>query len=424
MFVWNRVALVCACGLLLSSAASAQSISKRLPTQENLSPLGLERAWWGQAVLNPRRDTIRHISVDEDVAYVQATSGALTAFDSETGQKLWATQLGQFDEPSYPAVANDNIALVVVGSAMYGLEKKTGKIAWKLILPGPCSTEPAIDDDHAYVGTLDGSLYAFSLKTIRQLHQEQRLPQWSAKTMVWRYQAGKEVTSQPLVTGRSVVFASRDASLYSVTASDRKLNYQLQTDGPIVAPITNSGSILYLASEDGTFNAINIDNGRVLWNFTSSSPIRNAAQAVARDLYITPERRGMYCINADNGQQRWWQPNLTRFVAVIGDSMFASDHDGRLVKVSRETGTITATLPLRDFTIRFINDRTDRIYLATESGLILALRQNGEEFPVFHKFPDRLPILPLIAPDATSPETSAGNSKSADNEADNKNTTN
>ena len=85
-----------------------------LPTHQQLSRLGLERAWWAQSILNPHRDKVRHVSIDEDMVYVQATSGVTTAFDAETGQQLWAIQLGRFDQPSFPAISNEDLALIPV----------------------------------------------------------------------------------------------------------------------------------------------------------------------------------------------------------------------------------------------------------------------------------------------------------------------
>jgi len=406
MTTWNRVVVGSVCWALLSGVAMAQrqTADKVLPTQQQLSRFGLERAWWGQATLNPSRDKVRHVTVDEDIVYIQASSGSTTAFNSETGERLWAIQLGRFDQPSFAAVSNEDLALFVVGSTMYGIEKATGKTAWTLILPGQPSTGPSVDDNQVYVGTLDGSVYAFSLRKIRRLYQEQRLPQWSHEALAWRYQAGKEVTSPPIVTGRVVNFASRDGSLYSVSAADRKLVYQMETDKPIVAPLARSGKLQFLASEDFTFYAINVDNGRVIWEFTSGLPIRRAPYVVANDLFVMPDRGGMYCLDASTGTQRWWQPNLIRFLAIAGDAMYASDEDGNLIKTNKATGVIAGSYPLRAFSVKVSNDRTDRIYMATESGLIIALRQKGESLPTFHKFPDRLPILPLVEPEEGTTE--------------------
>jgi outer membrane protein assembly factor BamB len=377
-----------------------------LPTHQQLSRLGLERAWWAQAVINPQRDKIRHISIDEDIIYLQASSGVTTAVDAETGQQLWAVHLGRFDPSSFPAISNEDQAMIIVGSTMYGLEKRTGKTLWTLLLRGQPSTGPAVDEKHVYFGTLDGMMYAYSLQKIRKLFEERRLPQWSMEAQVWTYKAGHEITSPPITTGRVVNFASRDGSLYSVTAAERKLIYQLETDKPIVAPLTRHGNTMYMASEDFTFYALNLFNGRVEWEFTSGLPIRKAPWAVDNDLFVLPDRGGTYCLNPATGERRWWKPDLSNFLAVTGGMLAASDNDGNLVMVNREKGETIGSLPLRRFSIRPGNDRTDRIIVATENGLVLCLRQLGHSYPVYHRYPDRLPLLPEITPEDT-PEAEA-----------------
>lgn len=370
-----------------------------LPTHQQLSRLGLERAWWGQAVLNPHRDKIRHVSIDEEIVYITATSGVTTALDAETGQQLWAVQLGRFDPPSFPAISNEDLAMIIVGSTMYGIEKRTGKTVWTLVLAGQPSTGPAVDEKHVYFGTLDGMLYAYSLQKIQKLYGERRLPQWSMEAQVWTYKVGKEITSPPITTGRVVNFASRDGSLYSVTSKERKLIFQLETDRAIVAPLVRLDNMMFMASEDFTFYALNLLNGNVKWEFTSGLPIRKAPWAIAPDLYVLPDRGGMYCLDPATGAKRWWKPDVSNFVAVTGGAVAASDDEGNLVMISRDKGETIGALPLRRFTVRTGNDRTNRIFLATENGLVLCLRQIGQTYPVYHRYPDRLPLLPEIVPD-------------------------
>lgn len=391
--------------LALSNSLLAQNSNteRQIPSQQQLSRFGLERAWWGQATLNPSRDKVRYVSIDEESVFIVSTSGVVTAFDSETGQKRWATLLGRYDQPGFPVVSNENLALVVMGSTLFGIEKRSGKTAWTLTLPGQPSTAPGVDDQRVYIGTIDGSVYAFSLRKVRQLYQEQRLPEWSAEAMVWRSSANAEITSPPVPSGRTVSYCSRDGSLYSVVAADKQLIYQLETDGPIVAPMATSGKIQYIASEDNTLFAINAHNGAMLWNFTRGLPIRRAPYVVGNDLYVTPDRGGMYCLNANDGSQRWWQATLQSFVAVIGDAVFASDQDGNLIRATRAEGGISASMPMRAFSVRVSNDRTDRIFMSTDSGLVIGLRKRGETIPVYHKFPDRLPILPEVAPEIAEP---------------------
>jgi len=384
---------------LCGPAVAAERPVHGEPTDAALSRYGLELIWSGQAVLNPSRDTLSHLTLDEELVYAMGSNGVLTAFDAENGQRRFAVRLGRFDENNYPPVSNENLVLAVVGTSMYGIHKRSGSIMWTLRLPGPPSTGPSIDETQVYVGTLDGSLYAFSLKKIHQLYLERRLPQWSHDTQMWRYQAAKEVTSPPISTGRNVSFASRDGSLYAVTTNQRELSYQFETNAPIVAPMARVGSTQFLASEDYTFYAINANNGKVIWEFVAGLPIRKAPYAIGSSLFLSPDRGGLYCLEVSTGEQRWWQPKLTDFVSTTATTTFARDRDDNLVLLDLKDGRLIGRVPASAYPRHVQNDRNDRVYLASNTGRILALRQKGHDIPVYHKYPERLPLLPEFAPE-------------------------
>jgi len=395
--------LVTVCCLGGSVAAQSTMVRSGIPTNASLNQFGLEVAWSAQAVLNPSRDKVAHVTLDEQLVYVQGTNGVITAFDTETGQRVWALRLGQFDEPSFPAVSNEDMVLVVVGPSLYGVDKLSGGLMWQIRLPGAPSTGPSTDENQVYVGTLDGSVYAYSLRIIRKLYLEQRLPEWSHQALVWRYQAGKEVTSPPISVGRTVNFASRDGSLYAVTTNRRELQYQFETDAPILAPMARVGDTQFFASENFNFYAINANNGTVLWELVTGLPIRKAPVAITKYLFVAPERGGLYCLDVATGKQFWWNPRLKGFTALLGDRVICRDADLALAVVNADTGELQGRIPARYYDHPVVNDRSDRIFLATNRGEVLAIREVGRELPTYHRYPERRPILPEIAPEEPAP---------------------
>jgi outer membrane protein assembly factor BamB len=394
-------------GTLAGQGEAAEKVHLGEPSPAVLSRYGLETAWTAQAVINPARDHLAQLTLDEELVYAQGTNGVLTAFDAETGRRQWAVRLGRFDEPTFPPVSNEGMVLAVVGHSMYGIDKLKGDIKWSLRIPGPPSTGPAIDESQIYVGTLDGSVYAFSIRRIEKLYLERRLPQWSHDTLVWRYQAAKEITSPPLPVGRTVNFAARDGSLYAVTTNRPKLMYQFETDAPIVAPMAYVGDVQFLASEDFTFYAINANTGKVLWEFVTGLPIRKSPFAIGDVLYLSPDRGGVFCLSVTDGGQRWWKPFLTDFVTASHRVTYARDVDGNLALIDTNDGSLLGRIPAFAYPRHIHNDRTDRIYLATDSGHILALREKGRDIPNFHKYPERRPIQPEFAPEEGEAEGSS-----------------
>jgi len=313
--------------------------------------------------------------------------------------------LGRQDQPSYPAVSNEDIALIVAGTTMYALNKFSGKRLWNIRLPGLPSTSPLSDDENVYVGMLDGSLYAFEIRKIEQLFNENRLPQWSHQTIRWRYKTAKRISTPPVVTDSVVNFASLDRSLYSVSTGKRKLKFQFETDAAISAPLGHASDLLYLASEgfSNRLYCLSAKTGAVRWVFPSGLPVRKAPRIIGDDLYLTPERGGMYSLSAASGIQRWWRPKVTAFLAATPSMLFVSDQVRNVVLLDRQDGAVIGSLPFRHFKFQLANDRTDRLYLATESGLVVCIREQDREFPEYYKFPERRPILPLFAEEAPTP---------------------
>ncbi|MEX0704479.1 MAG: PQQ-binding-like beta-propeller repeat protein [Planctomycetales bacterium] len=402
--------LCCLAACLPAARGQSQRTESVLPSPRELGRHGLVLDWHNHATMDPQRDHVLHMTSDEDTLYVQATVGTITAFDIETGLKRWAVQLGRRDRTSHPAVSNEALVLVSSGMQLFALDKTTGRTQWTIQLPTHPSTSPAIDSERIYIGSLDGSVYALDLKQIRRLYDMDRLPQWSHQTIAWRYQADSEVTTPPVVTPRVVSFASRRGSLYSVSANNRKLVFQFETDKPVSAPMATSGPLLFLASEDFNFYALDSENGRVRWEFVTGLPIRMQPSVIDEDVYLTPTRGGLHSLKTATGRRRWWNADASQFLAATAATVFASDHLGNVLLLSRETGRPVGALPLRHYAARFSNDRTDRLFVATDSGRVLCIHEEGRDFPHYHRFPERKPILPEFTPE--EPEEPATNAAS------------
>jgi outer membrane protein assembly factor BamB len=394
--------------LMLTGGSEAQSVtSNALPPRQLLERYGLARMWANQATLDSNLDRLKYISADETGVYTQSRGGIVTAYASESGEKLWARLIGRPGASSYPVATNASEVLVASGMNMYSLDKESGRIRWQLDLPHHPSTSPEIDDVHAYIGTLDGSAYAFSLPVIRQLYEEQRLPEWSNVTVVWRYRAGEEISSPPLSTGRAVAFGSRDGSIYSVFLDDGTLQFQFETDAPIRAPITRNEDALFVASEDARLFCVDQQSGRLRWQFVTGTPVRNVPVVIGPRVFAETSGSGLACVAVASGRLLWRNAQATGVIAASEERVYASDSLGNVLVLSAEDGVTSASLPLRALPHRVHNDRTDRLFLATPRGLVVALRERDSDFPQYHKFPERRPILPLFGEDAPPGESEA-----------------
>ncbi|MGW8257072.1 MAG: hypothetical protein ACWGMZ_06280, partial [Thermoguttaceae bacterium] len=91
---------------------------------------------------------------------------------------------------------------------------------------------------------------------------------------------------------------------------------------------------------------------------------------------------GLHAIDARKGTDLWSAPNAIQFVSAGKKRVYCGDKLGRLLMLDSDTGAKLDVMPAADFTIKMINSATDRLYLATRTGLIVCLREAGLTKPI------------------------------------------
>ena len=384
--------------------ASAAALANDLIPATELARHGLKMAWWGRASIDPGREKVDFVVNDEEMVFVRSTTGIITAFDAETGRKAWSTLIGRPDQQSFAPVSNSGQLLVAVGLHLIAIDKRTGDVLWELKLPKHPSAPPAVDDDQVYLGMVDGSVYGFDLRVTQSLHEQRMLPEFSHLAQTWRYQTPSEIVSPPISTSRSVCFASSSGSFYSVAAKGQKLIFQFETDAKIMTPLGRNQDSILLASENSRMYCLNQDNGQYRWAFTSAHAIRQQPRFFGSRVYVTPETVGTYALNADTGGQIWDKPQeQARQILMVGQSrIYAFNAQKEIVILQASDGHVVGKLSYRQFIKTPTNDRTDRMFLATQEGMLICLKERDSAIPTYHLHPERRPILPELTPEEGS----------------------
>lgn len=389
-------------GGLGASEAIAQSnpLTPLLPTNASLSRLKLTRMWWGSATLDAGRDKLLYMTLNDSLVFAHTSSGILNCFDSETGRKLWASSLGGQDEPAFPPVANETLVLIASGSTLFALNKFSGDLVWEFPMPSSPTTAPIMDETQVYLGTSDGSIMAFDLKQLSTRFNKRLSVESAGMAVRWKYKITANIYSQPVSSGEFISFAGDNRTTYTVSRG-RDLRYTFDTPAPVSAGLASNRGILYVCSGDARIFALDVLTGSLKWQGVVGAPILETPRIIEDDLFVTPEGVGMFRFRARDGFEIWDRParGVDKFVGATPDAIFGSDRLMNLVRLSRQTGEVQGALPLDRFTLRISNDLTDRLYLATPTGMIIALREPGRELPLYFKFPERLPIMPEFAPE-------------------------
>lgn len=387
---------------LIYSKAIAQSnpLTPAIPSQSQLSRLNLTRMWWGVATMDARRDKLVFVSLHDDLLFAHSSAGILNCFDSETGKRKWVISLGGEGDQGLPPAVNESLVLMVSGSRMLGLNRETGDVIWEFSLPRSPSTNPVVDSTQVYIGLTDGSMMAYSLSELDRIYRGRKSKEASFRATAWKYAITGHITQDPVTSNDMIAFSGSNRTTYAISRS-RDLRYTFDTQVAASAGLTTANGLLIVSSGDARLFALHIETGSLAWENVVGAPIRRTPTSIQEDLFVTPEGLGMFRILAKSGAELWDRPvvGVDEFVGASPTSVYGSDKLLNLVKLNRADGQIRGRLPLDRFTIRVNNDKTDRLYMASKDGLIIALRERDSEFPLYFKFPERLPIMPELAPE-------------------------
>jgi outer membrane protein assembly factor BamB len=125
---------------------------------------GLTRAWYANVQMDRSRGQITHLVLDEGILFVQTNQAMVHAMDAETGQTIWAMQIGKPGDPDMPVDARGDYVAVINGSVLYILNRYDGKLLWQKKLIGCPGAGPGLSDRQVYVPMIDGDVYTYPLK--------------------------------------------------------------------------------------------------------------------------------------------------------------------------------------------------------------------------------------------------------------------
>ena len=412
-------------GILISGTAgmAADEPSADAPVADEAAVPPLVQLWEAQAVLNVERDKVAHIVNDEDVVFVQSTAGIITALNAETGREMWTAQVGRTDEVAMPATSNASIVMIVVGPALYALDKFSGKELFSYRLPSQPSAGPVITEGSFFIPLSDESLCACALNTLQYLERFQKLPPGIGQAIAWRFATGEVIKRAPVAGSSRVGFVTEQGNIFVVDISGGlagRSKFQFLMQSPATAPLTlatRDQEYLLAAAANNRLFCIGMNtNGRMQWTFPLGQRVSEPITVIGQDVYIVGDEGELLGLGLQSGlplqtvnAEPFALTDVEVLVSVTEKAVYVIDSAGRLVTVNRRTGQVAAKEEYRDLTLPIRNSVTDRLYLSSTSGRVVCMKESGIDFPIYHQNPQRSPIMPEVAkPAPAEPAADAG----------------
>lgn len=387
--------------MIVGSSARAQSPFPRnlVPRRTSLDRLGLERQWFAVIPLIETERLLK-ISRTQDLLFAQTNYARLHTFDPETGRLLWTANLGERSGLARGVAANSWAVFVTNANMFYALDRGSGRPIWKENLDTIPTSTPACDESRAMVGLTNGLITAFRLKDVDKEGNEHIRDR---PLHLWSYHAGTAITTRPLPAESIVAFGGGDHKVWVVMADETTLLFRFTTGGPIGEGLAGHGTrTLLIPSGDKILYAVDLFTSRLLWSFASGAPIVQEPMVADDEVFVINTAGDLSSLNPTTGRVRWTAPTEGgRLVSITPTRIYLRSYNRDLFIVDRATGRIVvdpsgtllrAGLNLREYDMNIVNRFNDRMYFATNSGMIVAIREAGLTKPKLLRDPSKHPF--------------------------------
>ncbi len=282
--------------------------------------------------------------------YLLKNNGAIYAIKRRTGVVYWKKKLGHLAASS-PAYANGVLFCTILegdkGSKkgrVVAFNVEYPKIRWSRTLPSRTETSPIVVDGTLYVGSENGTVYAFDAdrRQARAGPTTRRAPSRAASPMtpgsstsattadtsrrstrsnghkVWAVNGGGgafglgggQFYATPSVAFGRVYLGNTNGSMYSFATANGELAWRRATGNYVyssaaVASIPGIGPTVYVGSYDGTLYALDARSGEVRWKHRAEGKISGGIQMIGDLVFYSTLNGHTTALGAATGRQVW-----------------------------------------------------------------------------------------------------------------------
>jgi outer membrane protein assembly factor BamB len=247
---------------------------------------------------------------DGNRIYAASRDGVVSAFDPETGKRLWRVEL---DVPlsAGPGAGEDYVVVAGSDGALVCLAAADGSEIWHLDIDGESLARPLIKNGSVVVQTIDGKLQVYSVFDGTE--------QWSIVQDTPRLTL--RGTSSPVIAGTNVVAGFDNGRLVGTSLSTGVTAWEAMLSPPSgrsdlerLADVDGTLAIvdqdIYAAGYQGRLAAVASESGQILWARDISTHV--GVDVDIANVYSLEEDGQLIALSRRNGEEVWRQDALLR----------------------------------------------------------------------------------------------------------------
>lgn len=313
--------------------------------------------------------------------YAAGFAGAVSAFDPESGRRIWRNKLDT-ELSAGPGVGENHVAVVARDGIAIVLNASTGAEVWRVDVNGESLARPIISGQTVVIQTIDNRLQALSIFDGRKIWSLEQ----STPSLTTRGSADPVLVSTTVIGGFDngrLIAADLDSgdviweALLSPPTGRSDLDRLSDIDGAIAVV----GQDIYAAGYQGRLASVAAESGQVLWSREVSS--YEGVSADWSSIYTVSDDGEIVALAKRDGVESWRNSDLLRREPTLPvpfhTTVAVGDLEGYVHFFSNLNGTPVARIKLGGSAISNAPMvAANRLYVQNDSGTLAAYEVVGE----------------------------------------------
>jgi outer membrane protein assembly factor BamB len=296
----------------------------------------------------------------------------ITAYDAQTGRKIWRLNVSGGVEGG-AALDGNTIYFGGNDGNFYAVNADNGNVKWKIAVNTEILAAPLVTNDKIYF--IGGNNIVQAMKK-------------SDGTKLWAYHRQQtsyfsvRAAATPLLQGGNIYVGSADGFFVALSASsgtliwERQLNTNKKFKDVDSTPILDKDR-LYVSSFDGSLYCLELASGKVVWKYDEGG--YTPPLVVDESLYYATTTRKLVALDKRTGKEIWKLDNLKGIPTGPGlmfGKIFFGESGGDLKLVNTKDGKLTSSFrPGRGLIATpTFNEKNKLLYFMSSGGNLVALR--------------------------------------------------